>query len=217
MKFSLIYADPPWAERGGGQCNRGASRHYPLMPTTEIAALPVQAVAADDALLLLWTTSNFLPGALDVVKAWGFRYVTQRIWIKVNAKGEPSTGLGQWLRLGHEHLLLCRRGDVPVPPPHLRAPSVILAPRGRHSEKPTEVRSWAGSIAPAGPRLELFARECVLGWTCLGNEIDGTDMGDSLRQLVAATEEYREAQPAPVSPANEVEQGQAPLDWLAAF
>jgi site-specific DNA-cytosine methylase len=44
--YHAILADPPWLERGGGQTKRGADRHYPLMPTKEIAALPVGEWAA---------------------------------------------------------------------------------------------------------------------------------------------------------------------------
>ena len=40
MKYKTIYADPPWMEHGGGRIPRGADRHYPLMKTKDIAALP---------------------------------------------------------------------------------------------------------------------------------------------------------------------------------
>jgi hypothetical protein len=35
--YRIICADPPWAERGGGKCKRGADRHYPLMSTRAIS------------------------------------------------------------------------------------------------------------------------------------------------------------------------------------
>ena len=34
------------------------------------------------------------------------------------------------------------------------------------------------------PRIELFAREDYEGWVCLGNEIDGRDIRDSLPELI---------------------------------
>lgn len=40
-KYQTIYADPPWWETGGGKIKRGADRHYQLMKTPEIIALPV--------------------------------------------------------------------------------------------------------------------------------------------------------------------------------
>ncbi len=37
----------------------------------------------------------------------------------------------------------------------------------------------------AGPYLEIFARRHRPGWTCIGNELDGLDIRESLA-LVAA-------------------------------
>lgn len=42
MLYKTIYADPPWMERGGGKIKRGADKHYPLMSTKDIIALPVR-------------------------------------------------------------------------------------------------------------------------------------------------------------------------------
>ena len=80
--YRTILADPPWLERGGGQIKRGADRHYPLMPTADICRLPVSGWAAPDAHLYLWVTNNFLAAGLEVMKAWGFRYVTKIDWYK---------------------------------------------------------------------------------------------------------------------------------------
>lgn len=33
------------------------------------------------------------------------------------------------------------------------------------------------------PRIELFAREQSNGWVCVGNEVDGMDIRDSLKQI----------------------------------
>jgi N6-adenosine-specific RNA methylase IME4 len=69
-KYKTIYADPPWMERGGGKIKRGADRHYDLMKTKDIVALPVTDLAEDNAHLYLWTTNNFLPDALTVMAAF---------------------------------------------------------------------------------------------------------------------------------------------------
>ena len=89
MLYKTIYADPPWMERGGGKIKRGADKHYPLMSTKDIIALPVREIADPEGChLYLWTTNNFLPDALKVVEAWGFQYVTMITWMK------NSIGLG---------------------------------------------------------------------------------------------------------------------------
>lgn len=80
--YRTIYADPPWHEQGGGRIKRGADRHYPLMKTQEICRLPVDKWAAPNAHLYLWVTNNYVPDGLEVMRAWGFRYVTKIDWYK---------------------------------------------------------------------------------------------------------------------------------------
>ena len=108
IKFKTIYADPPWAEQGGGKTKRGADRHYNLMKTKDIVALPVSDLADDNAHLYLWVTNNFLEDGLKVMKAWGFKYITNIVWIK-----QGPVGLGQYFRGAHELLLFGVRGMVP--------------------------------------------------------------------------------------------------------
>lgn len=81
-KYKTIYVDPPWMERGGGKIKRGADRHYKLMTTKEIMQLPVAELADDNCHLYLWVTNNFLPDALKVITAWGFRYITTKHGLK---------------------------------------------------------------------------------------------------------------------------------------
>lgn len=60
MKYRKIYADPPWMEHGGGKIKRGADRHYPLMKTKDIMALPVrELIDPEGCHLYLWTTNNY--------------------------------------------------------------------------------------------------------------------------------------------------------------
>jgi MT-A70 len=62
-RYPVIYADPPWdyrlySETTGSQ--RAAAEHYPTMKLDEICALPVADIAADDAILFMWTTAPHL-------------------------------------------------------------------------------------------------------------------------------------------------------------
>lgn len=46
-KYSVIYADPPWAYQQAGTTKRSrgtAAKHYPTMTTAEICALPVREI-----------------------------------------------------------------------------------------------------------------------------------------------------------------------------
>ena len=49
---------------------------------------------------------------------------------------------------------------------------LVLAPRGRHSAKPPEVRNRIVQLMGDLPRVELFARERCDGWSCWGSEVD---------------------------------------------
>lgn len=54
-KYSIIYADPPWAYRsqGTGKKSRGTARkHYDTMTTEELCALPVQNICGGVRCLL---------------------------------------------------------------------------------------------------------------------------------------------------------------------
>lgn len=177
--YHTLMADPPWLERGGGQIQRGADRHYPLMKTRDICLLPVQEWAAPDAHLYLWVTNNFLPDGLSVMAAWGFRYVTKVTWIK------DRMGIGQYFRGLSEDCLFGVRGRLPYrvlddgkraqgrtviyePEPDL--PAAFEAPRGAHSVKPERMRQDVERVSP-GPYLEMFARRPAPGWDVWGNEV----------------------------------------------
>lgn len=176
QRFSTLLADPPWLERGGGQVKRGADRHYPLMSTAAICKLPVHRLADDNAHLYLWVTNNFLPDGLEVMAAWGFRYVTNLAWGKVR-DGKVQQGLGQYFRGSHELLLFGVRGQVPyrttAEGKRAQHPTLVLEPRGEHSAKPEVFHRIIEKVSP-GPYLELFARREVPGWERWGNEVQST-------------------------------------------
>ena len=167
-KYKTIYADPPWKESGGGKIKRGADRHYPLMTTKDIMALPVKELAEENCHLYLWVTNNFLEDGLKVMKEWGFRYVTTITWYK---DGRP--GLGQYYRGKTEHCLFGVKGILPykvADSKRQQGVSGFIAERGRHSEKPQEMRDMIEKVSYE-PRIELFAREQHEKWDIWGNEV----------------------------------------------
>lgn len=181
--YLTILADPPWLERGGGQIKRGADRHYPLMTTSDIAALPVRRWASADSHLYLWVTNNFLPDGLAVLQAWGYRYVTTIAWFKGDIDDDQQValmddddlqiGLGQYFRGCTELCLFGVRGSLPYRtlPSGKRAQgrTGFHATRQQHSAKPDKLRDMAVRVS-YGPRLELFARRAAPGWDAWGNE-----------------------------------------------
>lgn len=167
--WRCVLADPAW--RFSDRNTRGAAeRHYPTMSNDEIAAMPVRDIVAADAVLALWFPDTHLEPALAAAKAWGFTYRHLIAWGKVSAAGKIQIGLGHRFRKAHEVALLCDRGRPEVL--SHSEPSLILAPRTRHSEKPPDLHARLERYC-AGPRLELFARAMRPGWTSWGNEADG--------------------------------------------
>jgi N6-adenosine-specific RNA methylase IME4 len=140
------------------------------MSLDDIKALPVASLAADDCALFLWGVCPEIPGALEVIEAWGFEFKTVGLnWIKQNRSGEDIfTGMGYWTRANSELRLLATRGS----PQRLAMDvhQVLLAPVGEHSEKPDEAYHCIERLL-AGPYLELFARNERPCWTCSWNEI----------------------------------------------
>jgi N6-adenosine-specific RNA methylase IME4/ParB-like chromosome segregation protein Spo0J len=163
--FNVILADPPWRYEGASDPTRTADNHYRTMGLAELAALPISAVVARQAVLFLWTTPPKLAEAVALVDSWGFLYRTSAVWDKAVA------GLGSWFRQEHELLLVATRGGMVAPAPSTRPPSVIRARRGRHSAKPAKVHEIIEQMYPGVARLELFARAERPSWTCWGNEI----------------------------------------------
>lgn len=166
--FSIILADPPWlfAANSEAKPGKGARRHYPCMKTAEICDLPIKALAAKNALLLLWGTVPMLPDALRVMHAWGFQYKSQLAW----PKGKIATGY--WARNAHEYVLIGRRGKFPCEKPALFPTSIIPGKAGKHSEKPTWVHERIEARHPEATKLELFARRARDGWSSLGNQLE---------------------------------------------
>jgi N6-adenosine-specific RNA methylase IME4 len=138
---------------------------YPTMTVDEIAALDVDAMAADDCALFLWTTQTFLEDAFAVVRAWGFKKSSVLVW----CKAPHGWGPGGAFQSTVEFLIYARKGS-PRNRKQVRSQWWQL-PRGRHSAKPEYVQDMLEEVFP-GPYLELFARRERTNWTVLGNEVE---------------------------------------------
>jgi N6-adenosine-specific RNA methylase IME4 len=173
IQFGTIYADPPWPERGGGRIKRGADRHYSLMKVIDIVAMGevVQQISKPSSHLYLWVTNNFLPDGLEVMKAWGFRYVTMITWMKAG-----NGGTGQYYQGLTEHVLFGLRGKHRgyrklTNGKKARGRTGFMEPRpGRHSQKPDLPYRWAREVS-YGPYLDLFGIGERPGWAVWGNQI----------------------------------------------
>ena len=173
--FGCVLADPPWAydctdptcSPGGSATgySGGVKLYYDTMTAEQIAAMPVQAIAAKDSVLFLWATVPLLPEAFGVMAAWGYKYKTMLTWDKENGKG-----MGYWFRGVTEHCLLGVRGNLKA----FRSPvkNLIRNKVGRHSAKPQQIHDIIESVTPDMERVELFSRLHRTGWTVWGNQVE---------------------------------------------
>ena len=171
-KYSIIYADPPWKYKDAkGNNPKMGGITYPVMELEEIKQLPIPNICSKDCALFLWVTMPMLQEGLEVIKSWGFKYITCGFtWVKQNPSGNGIySGLGHWTNGNAELCLFAKKGT-----PHRKEKNVkqiILSPRQRHSEKPAETRDRIVKLLGDLPRIELFARQYAEGWDCWGNEV----------------------------------------------
>lgn len=168
-RYKTIYLDPPWMERGGGKIKRGADRHYPLMKTTEIAELPIERLIDENGChMYMWVTNNFMIDAFELLKKWGFEYVTLITWNK------DRIGLGQYFRGNTEHCIFATtKKRLPYKLEDGKRQQGVTGfyeNKTIHSRKPVKMREMIEKVS-YGPRIELFARESFDGWDCWGNEV----------------------------------------------
>jgi N6-adenosine-specific RNA methylase IME4 len=160
-EYDIIYADPPWKY---DFCLEGdPNEQYSSLETDEICALPVPL--ARDAILFLWGTNPKLKDALKVMDCWGFRYITNLVWVK------QTSGLGYYSMAKHELLLIGKKGDIPPPSAENRPVSAISADATGHSRKPEVFYEIIEKMYPNRKYLELFSRNERQGWVMWGDEV----------------------------------------------
>lgn len=157
--FATILADPPWRLRPAD-----AEQHPASVTPHALAGLAIGDVAARNAHLYLWVPNALLPDGLRVMRAWGFRYVTNLVWAKRRRDGGPDgRGMGFYFRSVTELALFGVRGTLRTLGPARRQVNLIEAARREFGRKPDEQYAVIEACSP-GPYLELFARFPRPGW-----------------------------------------------------
>lgn len=226
-RFDVILSDPPWrfetrSEKGRDRSPDGAApksraaqrrnqpeRHYPTMNMEELKALPVADIAEKNCALFMWVIDPMLPHALELGKAWGFKYATVGFyWAKLRKDGQAPKkgrnehldqerrdfpmGTGYWTRANPEQCWLFTRGN----PKRISAgvskliamedypgDRLIVEPRREHSRKPDEqyrrIDALMGGRATCS-KIEMFARQPWKGWTAWGNQTGRFEAGGGL-------------------------------------
>ena len=169
--FRVLCADPAWSfgDSLPGK-SRGAAKNYRTMTVDEIERFELPPLATD-CYLFLWRVASMQQEALNVVRCWGFTVKTEIVWSKKTKHGKQHYGMGRHVRAAHETCLVCVRGK-PKPGRDMMR-SLFEAKTGAHSQKPEEFYAMIESSF-RGPFAELFARRHRRGWTCLGDELQGS-------------------------------------------
>ena len=183
LSYDIILADPPtdfktWSAAGHGKSQHA---HYDVMSWDALRALPVAQLGRGDTLLWCWGCWPTIDRSLDMIKAWGFKYVTGGAWTKLTKNGKHRWGPGYRLRSVTEPYLLATLGspktvrDIKnlIETDHLDS---IRAENRGHSRKPDEQYEICERIMPrALRRIELFSRKSRPGWDAWGNEVGKFD------------------------------------------
>jgi len=171
-KYQIIYADPPWDinSQFTRDKKKGNAQHYPLMTIEDIKNLPVESIADENCVLLLWAVDAQLQDALDTIKSWGFIFKTVGFtWVKETKHGKDHFGVGRWTRKNPEMCLLATKGK-----PKRFSAGVKQLQRHKvreHSRKPDEIRDEIVRLCGDVTRIELFCRFPQSGWDVWGNEV----------------------------------------------
>ena len=182
-KYRVIYADPAWQfgnRNTGGTMKSAAEAKYTVTSLADMAAMPVEKLADEHCLLVMWWVGAMPQEAINLCKAWGFRLVNMNgfVWRKLTKTGIPFFGMGFSTRAGSESALIGVRGKLGELIDDHSVRAVIEAKVGRHSQKPHEFRQAIEKLCGDVPRIELFARDAADGWDCWGNQAPQDKTGD---------------------------------------
>ncbi|HHE6469306.1 TPA: MT-A70 family methyltransferase [Providencia rettgeri] len=194
-KYDLIYCDPPW-QYSNKVSNGAANNHYQTTSLFDLKHLPVHTIAADNSVLAMWYTGNFVQEAFELAKAWGFTVRTSKAftWVKFNSlaherfdkalqngslfdfhdmldllNAETKMNGGNYTRANSEDVLIATRGNG-LERMSASVKQVVFSCLGEHSQKPWEVKNRLEQLYGDVNRIELFARDMSQGWDAWGNE-----------------------------------------------
>lgn len=181
-KYEIIYTDPAWQYSSSDTLaeksllNQNDNFHYPTMPLEDIKAIDVPSLCDDNCLMFMWVVSPMLDDGIELLKHWGFDYNTIAFcWYK------QKTNPGYYTMSSIELCIVGKKGKIPEPRGARNIKQFLSQGRGKHSEKPSQIRTRIEQMFPTQNKLEMFARTASDDWDIWGNELD-TDIDLEVEQ-----------------------------------
>ena len=115
----------------------------------------------------MWCTWPKAAVGIDIIRNWGFEYVTGGAWDK------QRWGTGYVWRSVCEPIFLAKCGEPRAHGPGI--PNLFSEPRREHSRKPECAYSMAEKMMPLARRADGYSRKSRPGWEASGDEIGKFD------------------------------------------
>ena len=136
---------------------------YPTMELDEIRKIDVRRFLNKNSHLFVWTTQKHLAWTIKTVEQWGLYHIFTMVWHKPG-----GMKMDNYPYYNGEFIVVAKMG-MPKFVDTKNFPTVFNAPRGAHSEKPEEFYEILRRVT-AEPRLDMFNRRPIDGFTAWGNE-----------------------------------------------
>lgn len=167
--WSVVMVDLPIKFNDEG-IRGSSSNNYETMSLQDcklgiINGKDVRDLFSNDCIIFAWFQASTIFYARDILESWGFDPITNMVWDK------DTSRTGTWLDNRHEHLVIARRGTIPIPAERIQ--SIIKArPETRiHSKKPIVFYQLIEKMYPLRKYLDLFSRyKYNENWTCFGDQ-----------------------------------------------
>lgn len=179
-RYDIIYTDPPWSQKKGGERtvrpNQKRQLDYDTMTLDDIKIFHeslLSSLTNRKHNVFMWTIDKFLPETEKFMDELGYTLHCRFIWDKTNGIAPAFT-----IRFAHEYLLwFYKKGNILMPSKETRGKytTVVREASTIHSRKPISVYEMLEDMFPDARKLEVFARIERESWDCWGNGIENTE------------------------------------------
>lgn len=163
-KYDIIYADPAWQYDSGRSLatksllDGVSNEHYGTMTIDDLKKLPVSNIANENSLCFMWLVSPKVDLGIEVLKAWGFTYVTIAfIWHK------QRTNPGYYTMSECEICVVGKKGKIPNPRGSRNERQFLSELRTKHSKNLMKLETEYQKCFLNNQRLNFLQGNATMG------------------------------------------------------